>query len=164
MLKTPFLELPLGSIQPRGWLRDQLEIQAEGLTGHLSKIWGDVGPNSGWLGCSGESWERGPYYLDGLLPMAYVLKDERLIAKVQPWIEWTLASQTEHGQFGPTVNDDWWPRMIMLKVLIQYAEATGDARAIPLLRWEGHRVPYSRHQPARIYRPSHLVWLHPHDQ
>ncbi|GAC1349999.1 MAG: glycoside hydrolase family 127 protein [Ktedonobacteraceae bacterium] len=133
MLKTPLNELPPGAIEPAGWLRDQLEIQAEGLTGHLSDAWEDVGPNSGWLGGTGESWERGPYYLDGLLPLAYVLKDERLIATVQPWIEWTLASQAEDGQFGPPNNLDWWPRMIMLKVLIQYAEATGDERVVPFL-------------------------------
>ncbi len=130
---TPLLELPLGSIEPLGWLRDQLEIQAAGMTGHLDEVWPDVSDTSGWLGGSGESWERGPYYLDGLLPLAYLLKDEKLIAKVQPWIEWTLASQNASGQFGPMVNEDWWSRMIMLKVLIQYAEVTGDTRIEPFL-------------------------------
>src|SRR5713101_6576130 len=130
---TAFLDLPLGAIEPTGWLRNQLEIQAEGLSGHLDEFWPDVGPDSGWLGGSGESWERGPYYLDGLLPLAYLLKDERLIAKTQPWIEWTLASQGEDGQFGPRTNEDWWSRMIMLKVMIQYAEATGDERVGPFL-------------------------------
>jgi hypothetical protein len=96
---TPLLELPLGSIEPLGWLRKQLEIQSAGMTGHLDEVWPDVSYTSGWLGGSGESWERGPYYLDGLLPLAYLLQDKKLIAKVQPWIEWTLASQnaTEHG-------------------------------------------------------------------
>jgi hypothetical protein len=77
------------------------------MTGHLGEVWQNVGHNSGWLGGSGESWERGPYYLDGLLPLAYLLKNEKLIAKVQPWIEWTLTSQSENGQFGPLVNEDW---------------------------------------------------------
>jgi hypothetical protein len=130
---TPLLELPLGSIEPLGWLCDQLKIQAEGMTGHLDEVWTDVSHTSGWLGGSGESWERGPYYLDGLLPLAYLLKDVKLIAKVQPWIEWTLASQTADGQFGPMVNEDWWSRMIMLRVLIQYAEATSDARIEPFM-------------------------------
>lgn len=130
---TAFLDLPAGAIEPGGWLRDQLEIQAEGLSGHLDEFWPDVGAQSGWLGGSGESWERGPYYLDGLLPLAYLLKDERLIAKTQPWIEWTLASQGEDGQFGPRINEDWWSRMIMLKVLTQYAEVTGDQRVIPFM-------------------------------
>jgi hypothetical protein len=51
--------LQLGSIKPRGWLQRQLRIQADGLSGHLDEIWPDVGPNSGWLGGTGESWERG---------------------------------------------------------------------------------------------------------
>jgi hypothetical protein len=70
---TPFIDLPLGSIESRDGIRNQLEIQAEGFTGKLDEHWDDVGSNSGWLGGTGESWERGPYYLDGLLPLAYPL-------------------------------------------------------------------------------------------
>ncbi|MCS6954548.1 MAG: hypothetical protein NZM33_17035, partial [Bryobacteraceae bacterium] len=88
-----FAPLPLGAIEPRGWLRRQLEIQANGLTGHLDEFWPDLGPNSGWLGGTGESWERGPYYLDGLVPLAYLLRDERLIAKARKWVSWTLENQ-----------------------------------------------------------------------
>jgi len=130
---TPFMELPLGSIQPSGWLEDQLRIQRNGLTGHLDEFWSYVGPDNGWLGGSGDSWERGPYYLDGLLPLAYLLGDEELIAKVRPWIEWTLSSSRTDGQFGPENNEDWWSRMIMLKVLMQHAEYTGDPRVEPLM-------------------------------
>jgi hypothetical protein len=136
--------LPLGAIEPKGWLQNQLHIQAEGLTGHLDEFWPDVGPPSGWLGGRGESWERGPYYLDGLLPLAYLLKEQTLIAKTQPWIEWTLASQGADGQFGPRANEDWWSRMIMLKVLIQYSEATGDKRIEPFL------AKYFRYQAAHL--------------
>ncbi len=125
--------LPLGAVEPRGWLRKQLQIQAAGLTGHLGEFWSDVGPNSGWLGGSGESWERGPYYLDGLLPLAYELQDPALIRKAKQWVDWTLDHQQPNGQIGPPRNDDWWPRMVMLKVLTQYQEATGDARVIPLM-------------------------------
>ncbi|MBV8708183.1 MAG: glycoside hydrolase family 127 protein, partial [Acidobacteriaceae bacterium] len=125
--------LPLGAVEPRGWLRKQLEIQAGGLTGHLDEFWKDVGSNSGWLGGTGESWERGPYYLDGLLPLAYELQDQRLIEKAKRWVEWTLTHQQPDGQIGPPRNDDWWPRMVMLKVLTQYQEATGDSRVIPLM-------------------------------
>lgn len=142
-MKTVFEALPLGSIRAEGWLYNQLRIQADGLTGHLEEHWADVGPDNGWLGGSGESWERGPYYLDGLLPLAYILNDEKLIAKANRWVEWALNSQQENGMFGPakiqTVNNDidkeqdWWHYMIMLKVFMQYEEATGDARVIPFL-------------------------------
>ena len=128
-----FYLLPLGAVRPKGWLLDQLGIQANGLGGHLDETWADVGPNSGWLGGTGESWERGPYFLDGLLPLAYLLDDPRLKAKAQKFIDWTLSSQTPDGMFGPKSNNDWWPRMVMLKALAQYQEVTGDARVIPFL-------------------------------
>ena len=121
-----FVPLPLGAIRPAGWLRRQLQVQADGLTGHLDEFWPDVGPNSGWLGGTGESWERGPYFVDGLIPLAYLLHDERLIAKARPWIEWTLTHQAADGRMGPLKNTDWWPNMVMLKALTQYQEATGD--------------------------------------
>jgi len=129
-----FQMLPLGAIRPLGWLKRQLEIQANGLTGHLDEFWPDLSADSGWLGGSGESWERGPYYLDGLVPLAYLLQDARLLEKANRWVNWTLAHPQANGQFGPTRNDDWWPRMVMLKVLTQYHEASGDPRVIPLMQ------------------------------
>jgi DUF1680 family protein len=125
--------LPLGSVRPAGWLRDQLKIQASGLSGHLDETWADVDRNSGWLGGTGEAWERGPYFVDGLVPLAYLLNDTRLKAKAQRFIDWTLASQKADGFFGPVSNNDWWPRMVMLKALAQYHEATGDCRVLPFL-------------------------------
>jgi uncharacterized protein len=128
-----FYTLPLGAVLPQGWLRKQLQIQADGLGGHLDETWADVGPNSGWLGGTGESWERGPYFLDGLFPLACLLNDEHLKTKAQKYIEWTLMNQSPEGMIGPQSNNDWWPRMVMVKVLAQYQEATGDPRVIPAL-------------------------------
>lgn len=136
-----FYLLPLGAVRPAGWLTAQLRIQADGLSGHLDEIWPDVGPNSGWLGGTGESWERGPYYLDGLVPLAYLLNDATLKAKAQRYIDWTLSSQKADGSFGPRDKGhsgtrptaDWWPRMVMLKVLTQYQEVSGDPRVIPFM-------------------------------
>ncbi|KAA6463278.1 hypothetical protein DYQ86_08155 [Acidobacteria bacterium AB60] len=138
---TPF---PLGSIRPTGWLRRQLQIQANGLGGHLDETWGDVGPNSGWLGGTGESWERGPYFLDGLLPLAWLLDDARLKAKAQRFVDWTLDHQSANGMIGPASNNDWWPRFVILKALSQYHEATADARVLPLMER------YSRYQLAEL--------------
>lgn len=129
----PFQRLPAGAIRPAGWLRRQLDIQASGLGGRLDETWADVGPDSGWLGGGGESWERGPYFLDGLLPLAWQLDSAPLKAKAQKYIDWTLEHPWPNGMFGPRSNDDWWPRMVMLKVLTQYHELTGDARVIPLM-------------------------------
>lgn len=138
-----FAPLPLGSIRPIGWLRSQLEVQARGLSGHLEEFWPDLGPGSGWLGGEGESWERGPYYLDGLVPLAFGLDSSELRERVKPWMEWSLGSQLPSGYFGPQPQPgnrekaakavDWWPRMVMLKVLRQYQEATDDNRVLPFI-------------------------------
>jgi hypothetical protein len=149
---SAFHLLPQGSIRPTGWLRAQLQIQANGLSGHLDETWPDVGPNSGWLGGSGESWERGPYFLDGLVPLAYLLDDPRLKAKAQPYVEWTLTHQQPNGMIGPASNDDWWPRIVMLKVLTQYQEFTDDPRVIPLMDR------YFRYQLAELPRRPLRDW------
>jgi hypothetical protein len=130
--------LPLGSVKPAGWLKQQLRIQANGLSGHLDEFWPDVGSNSAWLGGSGEGWERGPYFLDGLVPLAYLLDDPVLVAKARKWIDWTLDHQRPNGDIGPEKTfgkdtNDWWPKMVMLKALTQYQEVTGDARVIPVM-------------------------------
>lgn len=146
LLMKPYIELPIGTIKPHGWLEEQLKRQANGMTGHMDHIYEKVmGPRNGWLGGDGDVWERGPYWIDGLLPLAYILNDNELIGKVQPWIEWTLASQKPDGYFGPDTDRsyeaglqrdnarDWWPKMVMLKIMQQYYIATGDKRIIPFL-------------------------------
>src|SRR5215472_16131713 len=92
-----FNAMPLGSVMPTGWLLDQLRLQAQCLSGHLDDFWPDLGPQSAWLGGSGEGWERGPYFLDGLVPLAYLTKDPLLIAKVKKWMDWVLEHQQPDG-------------------------------------------------------------------
>ncbi|MBZ4191691.1 beta-L-arabinofuranosidase domain-containing protein [Niabella beijingensis] len=141
-----FLELPLGAIAPEGWLKEKLISQKNGATGKLDELYPLVmGKRNGWLGGDGDQWERGPYWIDGLLPLAYLLKDKALIAKVKPWVEWSLNSLQPNGYFGPAKDypgepgiqrdnsQDWWPKMVMLKVLKQYYAATGDKRVIKLM-------------------------------
>ncbi|MEX1377193.1 MAG: beta-L-arabinofuranosidase domain-containing protein [Eubacteriales bacterium] len=134
MLKMALQPPSLKDISPEGWLKKQLIVQKNGLTGHIEEVWSDLGSNSGWLGGSGESWERGPYYLDGLIPLAYLLQDDYLKTKAQKWIDWIINSQDKEGFFGPASNNDWWPRIVALKALVQYHNATNDERVIPFLK------------------------------
>jgi uncharacterized protein len=131
--RMAFRRLPVGAVRPAGWLREQLQLQADGLTGHLEELWPDVGPDSAWLGGSGEDWERGPYYADGLVPLAHVLRDKALVQKARRWTDAIIQSQRQDGQFGPTTNADWWPRMVALKVLAQHYEASHDDRVLPFM-------------------------------
>lgn len=146
LLAKPFIELPLGAVKPEGWLKDQMLRMKNGMTGSLDTLYEKVmGPRNGWLGGDGDVWERGPYWIDGLLPLAYILDDQELKDKVQPWIEWTLQSQQPDGYFGPSVDRepetglqrnnarDWWPKMVVLKFMKQYYDATRDQRVIPFM-------------------------------
>jgi len=149
LVAKPYMELPLGSVKPEGWILKQLQIMRTGMTGHLDEWYPSVvGERNGWLGGDGDGWERGPYWLDGLVPLAWLLDDEELKAKAMPWINWTLNSQTEAGYFGPVPfmeepepeaglqksrRRDWWPKMVMLKVLQQYYEVTEDEKVINLM-------------------------------
>ena len=77
LIAKPYLELPLGAIKPQSWLLEQLQRMKHGMTGHLDDIYPEVvGERNGWLGGDGDGWERGPYWIDGLLPLAYILDDQ----------------------------------------------------------------------------------------
>lgn len=146
LAEVPYAQLPLGDIAPEGWLHAQMQTMLEGMTGNLDQIYAKVvGENNAWLGGDGDAWERGPYWIDGALPMAYIMQDKELKAKTQKWVEAILASQKDNGYFGPdtdrpskegmqrTNSADWWPRMVALKILQQYYMATGDRRVIDFM-------------------------------
>ena len=146
LVRKPYMELPIGTIKPKGWLREMMERQRKGMTSKLDELYPEVmGSRNGWLGGDGDQWERGPYWIDGLLPLAYIMDDAQLKKKVQPWIEWTLQSQREDGFFGPSTDypyeqglqrnksEDWWPRMVVLKYLKQYYSATNDQRVLTFM-------------------------------
>ena len=66
-----------------GWLKQQLQVQAAGLSGHLPLFWPDV-ENSSWVGGTADTGlhERTPYWLNGFVPLAFQLEDPDLISLV----------------------------------------------------------------------------------
>ncbi len=119
-------------IRPAGWLRRQLEIQAESLSGNLDKIWPDI-RDSAWIGGTAEGWERVPYWLDGFIPLAYLLENEDMIARAKRYIDCIVASQKPDGWLCPCSNDsratyDTWAVQLITKVLTVYYECSGDER------------------------------------
>ena len=84
-------------IKPQGWLRRQLELQANGLVGHLDQIWEATIRGSAWVGGEEDGWERVPYWLDGFVPMAYLLDDPDLKKKAD-WCFYNVPTLFDRGQ------------------------------------------------------------------
>lgn len=119
-------------VKPQGWLKRQLEIQAAGLSGNLDKVWRDV-RDSAWIGGEAEGWERVPYWLDGFIPLAYLLEDADMIARAKRYVDAILERQTESGWICPcdeaeAATYDTWAIQLISKVLVVYYECSGDER------------------------------------
>ncbi|MBZ4191035.1 beta-L-arabinofuranosidase domain-containing protein [Niabella beijingensis] len=163
---TPF---DIGAVKPEGWLMDQLKTVAANSTGHLDETHDKIKNDNGWLGGKGDGWEETPYWLDGAVPAAYLLNDAPLKEKVVKYINWTLDHQRPSGYFGPLTKyeretgkpvtvavadkgEDWWPKMVMLKVLQQYYSATKDKRVVPFM------LRYFRYQEAALKKAPLSKW------
>lgn len=119
-------------LRPEGWLLRQLEIQAQGLSGNLHRIWPDI-RDSKWIGGDREGWERVPYWLDGFIPLAYLLEDKELIAVAKKYIDAIIASQSEDGWICPCEKEerakyDTWAIQLICKTLKVYYDCSGDER------------------------------------
>lgn len=148
LLPSPLIKLPVGAIEPDGWLRKKLELQANGFHGHLEEISTFLKKeNNAWLSSEGKGdngWEEVPYWLKGYSNCAYVLGNKDMIKEAEVWLNATINSQQKDGWFGPgqgrtgLVTDlkgrfDLWPNMIMLFCLQNFYEFSGDKRVIELM-------------------------------
>ena len=136
---TPLAKLPIGSIKPHGWLRNQLELMAQGFTGNLTEIsqWCKFEQNA-WTTYNIEQfgWEEMPYWLRGFIDLGYILENKQIIQEAEKWIKAVLKRKDEDGYFGPASNKqiyDLWPNMIMIYALRTYYEATNDPQVLNLL-------------------------------
>ena len=125
-------------LKPAGWLRRQLEIQADGLCGNLDKVWPDV-RDSAWIGGNREGWERVPYWLDGFIPMAYLLDDEDKKARAKRYVDKIIENQQEDGWICPNGNVprewyDTWAIALITKVLTVYYQCSRDERVPEVIR------------------------------
>lgn len=125
-------------IRPAGWLLQQLKIEADGLVGNLDKVWPDV-RDSAWIGGAREGWERVPYWLDGFIPLSYLLRDDDMIARAKKYIDAILSRQEDDGWICPCPPEarstyDMWALMLISKVLTVYYDCSGDERIPEVLK------------------------------
>ena len=119
-------------LKPEGWVLDQLRVQANGLSGHLHEVWPDV-RDSAWIGGPCEGWERVPYWLDGIIPIAHLLQDDNLIAVANRYVHSIVARQQEDGWICPCPPEkrntyDTWAVLLIGKVLALHCEFQDDPK------------------------------------
>lgn len=135
LMPAHFIKLPLGSVQPEGWIAKLIELQKDGLCGHLGEISAWLSKeNNAWLSEGGDyGWEEVPYWLRGYSDMAFLLNDPQMKKEAMVWIEAILKSQKPNGWFGPEVKSDkgyldFWSNMLVLFTFQNYYEYTHDQR------------------------------------
>jgi len=151
---NPLVKLPLGAVEPHGWLLSQLQLMRDGFTGRLAEISPFLKDDSGWITLKGKGWEELPYWLKGYGDLGYVLKDPGIRKETERWITSVLKSQQPDGWFGPADNKaahDLWPNMVMLSALQSYYDVTGDRRVISLM---SRYFQYQYHMPVGNLLPG----------
>ena len=134
-----FRPLSLGTIKPQGWFRQQLELMADGLPGHLHDFYRLV-KDATWGGGTeeysilNEAW---PYYLNGLVPLAFAVQDERVLTAINQQISYVLLKQHPDGWLGPEseiATRNFWGRYPFFLAAAQYIEAAGPSESHDMLR------------------------------
>lgn len=145
LLPSPLVKLPIGSVEPRGWLMAQLQLLRDGFAGRLSELSRFLGDDSGWITLEGKGWEEMPYWLRGYGDLGYLLKDAGMRKETERWLQHAFRSQARDGFFGPPANRearDLWPNMVMLAAFQSHYEAFGDRRVLSFMsrffRYEFH--------------------------
>ena len=134
---------PLGAIHAEGFLKQQLELGRDGMTGHLYELepgmirdpyikksrvdaWSD-GDQSGWgAEISGNYWT-------GYIEAAYTLNDAEMIQTAESWVNEMLKNKRGDGYLGVYCEDDAriyedfnaWGTACAMRGLIAFYEATG---------------------------------------
>lgn len=140
LISNPLIKLPIGSIKPEGWLREQLALMADGFTGRLPELSTFCKfEGNAWVSPAGEGengWEEVPYWLKGFGDLGYVLGNKKIVAEAKGWIEGMLKNQRPDGYFGPEANRrsmDLWPNMPAMHALRSWHEYSGDRRVLNLM-------------------------------
>jgi hypothetical protein len=177
-LYSQFIESPVTTIRPTGWLRDFLLLQRDGLTGHLEnggKPFDDA--SISWtelrdLGRDFNYWgyyEQNAYWIDGMLRCGALLGDGFLLNKAGAVIKHVLDNADEDGYLGPrfikraTTDPDLytrWSHAIFFRALAAYYDVTGDESILTKLTRHFINSPYDYTTGRNVCNIEAMVWLY----
>ena len=140
-----FAEGLIADITPEGWVREILQRQKDGLTGHPEAMsypfdsccWAgnlEMSKNPHYWGSDWWRFEQSAYYVDGFTRLGYVLDDEELMEKGKANVEYVLDHPLPprpgrpEGRLGREGMSMEWPFAVFFRAMKTYYEATGDPR------------------------------------
>jgi len=126
-------KMPINEIKPKGWLKEFLITQKNGLTGHLNEA-GHPFDKPFWERESLENeddwtpYEQNAYYLDGKYKTGILLEDTSLLEQANEIFEYVLTHPDEDGYLGPHflkkvkegdyVGLNRWPHVVFFRALL----------------------------------------------
>jgi uncharacterized protein len=153
-----FKSVPANTVTPKGWLKQYLINQRNGLTGHLENA-GYPFNTVGWTADSIpgnksiEKWwpyEQNAYWVDGMERCGLLLNDSFLLNKARKNIYYVLAHPDSTGFLGPKFmkpNDegDRWVYAVFFRALMAEYEATRNPEILEAIKkhYLGDRFPHT---------------------
>lgn len=153
-----FKSIPANAITPKGWLRQYLVNQRNGLTGHLENA-GYPFNTIGWAADSitGNKsivkwwpYEQNGYWIDGMMRCGLLLNDTFLLNKARKSIDYVLAHPDKTGFLGPEFlktdsEGDRWVYVVFFRALMADYEATKDPKILEAIKkhYLGDRFPHT---------------------
>lgn len=170
-------EMPLNSIEPRGWLLRYLQLQKDGLTGHLevagypfdSVSWA-VGDEASASGTENPSWwayEQTAYWLDGMVRAGILLNDQELLSRADTIIQAVMDHADVDGYLGPTflkTTDGWcrWPHVVFFRAVMARHSATGDPRYVEAICRHYLNSPCDYSRCRDVLNVEIMLWAYKH--
>lgn len=145
----PWQETSLKDIRPEGWLKEALQMQKEGLSGHPEALsypyntclWAGEIPRMGNHGQDWWRYEQTAYYTDGLLRLGYLLDDKAFIDKGEAGIRYTLEHPWENGRLGSKVINNTWPFAVFFRAMKAAYDVSPDPAILEALTRHYNSIP-----------------------
>ena len=143
MKKDKYKAFNIKNIKPQGWIEDQLKTQLNSSLSHLYNYWPSI-KDSVFVGGDNKDYERVPYFLDGYIPLVYLLDDKQGKKVINKYVNGIINNQLEDGNFKYLNNEDtdMWNVIIILKSLTTYASITNKSLIINVI-YKGLKALYN---------------------
>ncbi|MDP4132698.1 MAG: glycoside hydrolase family 127 protein [Bacillota bacterium] len=167
-----------GEVMPKGILKEFIQNQLNGITGHIDDSGSPFGDRSNdWFVPAGKQndqywypYEQKGYWLDGALKAAYYGNDASVLSRVKGQLYGVLNNPDEDGYLGPAnlkTNYDKsknfynrWPHTVMFRALMAEYEITKDEKIIKALSNHYLNSDFSLHELRNATNIEILVWLY----